>query len=671
MKKIFKLFFVGGITLVLALGSPAFAEEFEEMDEQNIALAAREMRDMGSVQLNFKDLEMTKFIRFMAELLNENIVIDPTIEGTVSVVSPRAVSLGEARQIMLSVLQMNKLSIQDMGGYSKVQPSKSGRSTSTKVIKGTASIEPGEAIAVQVVPLNYIKAGNITAPVKSALSGMRVTPLRGGNSVVLVGTAVQLNRAAAIIRALDTKDCQRKVKIVVLKHADPLTLQRTLSSMSKDTSGKLVGLKAIGDERTSKLILVGTEHSLEEALKVVDSLDIESSVDNFHIYKLQNADAKVTAQQLSKILATAARLTPGKKGFKSATVVPDLATNSLLFTCSQQQFDSVKKIIEEMDIQPRQVMIRGLIAEVNLNKLNSAGIDWAAWGGGMTGDLIAGGNAQLGNIGIPMEMMGLYQKMVTKQEYKKDDRGNGQTITNTDGKALLYAYVKLLNKYDAINVLSMPHLMCTDNLKSHLQVGQVIPQLKGTLTDSTNPSAQANSYDYKDVGLILTVTPHIRNGNVVSLEIEQRVEDLLTTTGSTTPVTSKREIKTNIQVANGKTIVIGGLIKEAEKVLKNRVPVLSYIPLLGNLFKSTEKQKEKIDLMIFLTPYIVDSPTGADAITEGIINKDEHSLSYTEKKQLFKNNDEYKKATEAENFKGEKLHITEEDITSKDYDDKN
>jgi general secretion pathway protein D len=81
-----------------------------------------------------------------------------------------------------------------------------------------------------------------------------------------------------------------------------------------------------------------------------------------------------------------------------------------------------------------------------------------------------------------------------------------------------------------------------------------------------------NSYEYKDVGLILTVTPHVRSGNLVALDIEQRVEDLLTTSGSTTPITSKREVKTNVVVANGQTIVIGGLIKEAEKALRNRVP---------------------------------------------------------------------------------------------------
>ncbi|NLX84988.1 MAG: hypothetical protein GXZ00_05175, partial [Synergistaceae bacterium] len=242
----------------------------------------------------------------------------------------------------------------------------------------------------------------------------------------------------------------------------------------------------------------------------------------------------------------------------------------------------------------------------------------------------------------------------------------------TDGKALIYTYIKMLNKFDAINVLSMPRLMCTDNMQSSLQVGQVIPQLKGALSDISNPRAVQNTYEYKDVGLILSVTPHVRSGNLVALEIEQRVEDLLTTMGSPTPVTSKREVKTNVLVANGDTIIIGGLIREAEKVLKNRVPFFSYIPLIGNLFKSSEKQREKVDLMIFLTPYILEDPKAASDMTYSIIN-DGQELSLAEKGTIRKNYDDYQKSVGAEGVPKELLdpnHILSGDKKEESWDSK-
>ena len=161
----------------------------------------------------------------------------------------------------------------------------------------------------------------------------------------------------------------------------------------------------------------------------------------------------------------------------------------------------------------------------------------------------------------------------------------------------------------------MPRLLCTDNKESTLQVGQVIPQLKGAVSDTSNPSAVQNSYEYKETGIILKVTPHVRSGTLVALDIDQTLEEVLTTTANATPTTAKRQVKTTVLVQDGQTIILGGLIKEAEKSMKNRVPGLSYIPLVGNLFTTTVKQKEKIDLMIFLTPYILESPQEASEIT--------------------------------------------------------
>ncbi|MBR1438270.1 MAG: hypothetical protein IJ587_07005, partial [Synergistaceae bacterium] len=163
-------------------------------------------------------------------------------------------------------------------------------------------------------------------------------------------------------------------------------------------------------------------------------------------------------------------------------------------------------------------------------------------------------------------------------------------------------------KYNAVNVLSVPRLMCTDNKESSFQVGQVIPVLKGSTSDLSNPSAVQSNFDYKDTGLTLTVTPHIRSGNLVAMDIKQTTEDVLTAVGDPTPRTSKREVVTSVVVGDGETIILGGMIKETERSLSRRVPGLSYIPLIGGLFKNISKEKEKIDFVIFLTPQIIESP---------------------------------------------------------------
>ena len=650
-KRFFYTLFIAAAISVSACTMSTAAEPDQE--ELNLIKAAQEMRAAGRVQLNFKDLDMAKFIRFMSELLGENILVNPGVSGKVSVVSPKAVTLKEARQVMLSVLEMNNLSIQDMEGYSKVVPLSTGGTASNMIVKGDQSVDPSDTIMVQLVPLSYVKAGYVVSPLKTAIPQIQISPIGNGSSVLLVGKAALLSRAVGVIRAIDAPDSIRTIKVCTLQYANAKLLDAQLNAVAKDASSKLAGMVAVSDERTKRVILVGSSQNIREADRIIKSLDVPSRTENFHVYRLKNADAKTVAEQLSQILSVAAKLSPDPKGAMPSTVVPDLPTNSLVFTATQEQFNSLKTILEQLDTQPKQVLLRGMIAEVSLNKLNSAGIDWAAWGGDIFGSIVGAGNIQLGNTAVPSDIQTLYQSLITKEELVERN-GSTYSVTNTQGAGLVYAYIKLLNKFDAVNVLSMPRLMCTDNLQSSLQVGQVIPQLKGSLTNQTNTNSVTNSYEYKDGGLILTVTPHIRSGNLVALDIEQRIEDLLTTTNSTTPITSKREVKTSVLVANGETVVIGGLIKEAEKELKNRVPLFSYIPLIGNLFKSQEKQREKVDLMIFLTPYILETPQHASKITNEIIT-DGQKLSEAERILMQRNNEDYLKSTKQQGITREML----------------
>jgi general secretion pathway protein D len=658
------------VSIIFAATPSPAAEPQEAPDagqaEQDLVDAARAMRSTGRVQFNFKDLDIIQFIRFMSELMGENIVVSPGIRGTVSVVSPKAISVSESRLVMLSALEMNGLSLQNMGSYSKVVPTNAGPSTNNEVVKGQMSVPPGEQLIVQIAPLKFVKAGFVMDPIKLGVPGANVAPISGGTAVLLTGRAVMLNRAMSIIKALDVPDSVRAIRTVPLEHTSPKLVEGHLNALAKEASSKLASLIAIGDERSGKVILVGTNDSLAEAQRLLEELDVPSTSSNFHIYRLQNADATTIAEQLSQILAVAARLQPRQRDTQGgqgapmpSSVVPDVTTNSLVFTATQEQYSAIKNIIEELDLQPKQVLLRGLIAEVNLTKLNSAGVDWSAWGGDAGESVLVGGSAQLGSTGLPAQFMQWFTDMTRTEEVHYDSNGNAVTTSNIKGMGLVYAYIKMLNQYNAINVLSMPRLMCTDNMPSALQVGQVIPQLKGQLSDVTNPAAMQSSYEYKDTGLILKVTPHIRSGNLVALDIEQTIEDVLSTPGSTTPVTSKRLIKTNVIVANNETIILGGLIREVERTLKNRVPGISYIPLIGNLFTSSERQREKIDLMVFLTPRIIETPQQATDATIEVTTGGE-GLSPGEMETITRYYDEFRKSGSKESVSQDLMRLRRE-----------
>jgi len=597
------------------------------------------MRNSGSVQFNFRDLDLGIFIRFMSELLQENILIDPSVKGTVTVVSPRALTLPEARQAMLSVLEMNGLSLQRAGTYSKVVPASKGQSTDYAVRKGRVGPGFGESFVTQIVPLDYVSASFVADGIKAAMSGeVGVAPMASGAKVLLMGKARAIQKALGVVNALDAADSLKNSRTVEIRNTTPSSLAAQLTTMAKDPASPLAGLLAVPDDAARKLVLIGEKRVFGEAQKIIRELDIPARAGQYHVVPLKNTDAKIMAEKLSTILSTASKLQPDQKGTLPASVVADPGTNSLIFVAEDATARTLEAIIQKLDIQPKQVFIRGLIAEVNMTRLNNAGIDWATWGGAITGDAVLAGQAALGNpTGIPSEFVNWFRDLPRVEEKEYDKSGNLVTTTKYEGKSLIYATINMLKKYDAINVLSMPRLLCTDNMESELQVGQVIPQLKSKLADTSNPSAVQNSYDYKDTGLILKVTPHVRSGNLVALEIDQTVEDVLTPMTVNTPTTSKRQIKSNVTVGDGQTIVLGGLIKESDKSVRSRVPILSYIPLLGDFFKSAAKSREKIDLLIFLTPQILETPEEASLLTNQISNASgDVETQLTEMARLYK-----------------------------------
>lgn len=599
----------------------------QDQDEKSLVEAAQAMRKAGIVQFNFTDIEMVKFVRFMSELLQENIIVPPNVVGKITVISPKPSSISEARQIMISILQTNGFALQDMGGYSKLV--QGGASLSPTVGKGKGGPGYGEETVTYVVPLDYIVSDYVVQAMQQAFAQtVIVLPVGNGRDVMLQGKATDVNKAVDLIRKLDIPGSAKISRTFQLKFGDPTTVANQLNAIAQ-TGGHLRGLMAVPDQVSKQVIVVGEPRVLTAAATIINDLDVDSRAGDFHIYKLKNIDATVAAEQIGKVLAASAMLQPNQEGKYPATVVPDLTTNSLIFAATQRQYDALEKILNEIDVQPKQVMIRGFIAEVNVTNLNRAGIDWAVLGGQIWDNFMLGGMGQLGEANIPTKFLDWFNEL-SREEQLIDRNGSTYSVTNYKPLALVYTTIEMLKKYDAVNVLSVPRLMATDNKESSFQVGQVIPVLKGSTSDISNPNSIQQNYDYKDTGLTLTVTPHIRSGNTVALDIEQTTEDVLTAMGATTPVTAKRKVKTSVVVGDNETVILGGIIKETEKSLKRRVPGLSYIPLIGNLFQKTSKEKEKVDFIIFLTPTIIKDVEQMRAVTfemTGLISSDQSGRS--------------------------------------------
>ncbi len=575
-------------------------------DERTLMEAAQAMRRSGLVQFNFKDMDLVRFMRFMSEVLQENIIVPPNVNSKITIISPHPVTVKESREIMLSTLQMYNFSLQDMGSYSIVR--QGGNSPSPNVHRGKTGPGFGEETVTYIVPVEYITVDRVIPALQQSFGpALIVLPVGDGRDILLQGRATDVNKAVEFLRRMDTPQSARLSRTFELKHADPATVAAQLNAIA-GANGPLQGLNAIADVPSKKVVVIGSASAIKRAEKIVEDFDVDSKIGDFHIYKLKNIDATAASEQVAKVLASTTTMLGAEAAKFPATVVPDVATNSLIFAATQRQFDSLVPILDAIDVQPKQILLRGFIAEINVSNLENNGIDWNIIGGQMWDNLLMGGNMTLGESSVPSTFMTWFSEMSKKQNLEYDIHGNTYQTTVTEPLGLMYATIDLLKRYNAVNILSVPRLMCIDNKESSFQVGQVIPVLKGATSDLSNPNAVQSNYDYKDTGLTLTVTPHIRSGNLVAMDIKQTTEDVMTPAGVPTPITSKREVRTSVVVGDGETIILGGMIKETETSMRRRVPGISYIPLIGGLFQKISKEKQKVDFVIFLTPQIIETP---------------------------------------------------------------
>ncbi len=375
---------------------------------------------------------------------------------------------------------------------------------------------------------------------------------------------------------------QHIIQLIPLTHCSA----RDLVSLLSPFVGKTGNLSA--DERTNTLIITDRASSVSRLTKMVIALDVESppGQETLHIYKLENADSEEIAKVLTAVAtarATRRKTISRKKGSATKAIVPsaivaDKSSNSLIITASPEEYSALKRIIEELDILQSQVFIEALIAEVSESVMSELGIKWEDET--MRQSLFG---LAIGSIGNVSELPGTIGSLIHFYQSNSD-----------------------------FHILSTPQIQCVNNQEATITVAQNIPYLKESRI--TDEETVVDTYDYKDVGVVLKILPQISSkSKSVKLKLSQEVTELV---GDLTdrPITAKRTAETTIIVADRRTIIIGGLIKENKEQVIHKIPLLGDIPLLGLLFRRKTFQKERTNLLIFITPYIVSNSQDAEKL---------------------------------------------------------
>ncbi|RNJ44815.1 type II secretion system protein GspD [Mesorhizobium erdmanii] len=589
----------------------------------------------GKFELNLVNAPIADAAKaVLGDALHLNYIVDPRVQGTVTLQTSQPVSQDALVDILQSALAVNAAGITSRGGTYQIVPlSEIMASTPPVSVPSTSPSGPG--VKVQVLQLQFIAADEmktILEPITRQGSVLRVDSTR--NIITVAGSDSDLNAIREAVSVFDV-DWMRGMSVALhpLKTSKPEAVAAELDSIfgTKDGPGAKLIQFIPNDRLNSVLVITSRPAYLARAATWINKLDrlAETNESQLFVYQIQNRPAKELASVLSSVLGTTVK-TEGQSGGANvapdqtpiamqsdgvtpapltgpspslpqqdnqapahATVVADVENNALLIQTTARDYQRIEQILTKVDVLPTQVMLEAVIAEVTLNDDLKYGLRWFFENGGTKVSVTDVAKAAAG-----ATLPGFNWSYATD---------NIQVTLNA------------LSKITDVNVISAPTIMALNNQKAILQVGDQVPILTQQSQDTGNGTAPIiNSVQMKDTGVILTVTPRINNAGRVMLDIQQEVSNVTKTESSDidSPTIQQRKIQTRVLVNDGESLALGGLIQQNNSVDRSQVPILGDIPILGNAFKQKDDTIKRTELIIFIRPHVVRDINEAREVTD-------------------------------------------------------
>lgn len=461
-------------------------------------------------------------------------------------------------------------------------------------VKGTATV-----ISPTKIPID--EAYKVLESIL-VVNGYTTIPRDNMIKVIPLGEAKQLDIETQIGKEIiDDKLKDRMItQIIPLEYADVEKL-KTILTPYISSAGHIASFAP-----ANTLIITETSSNLSRLLEITRDLDqkLTPQPENVHVYNVQNADADQLARLLTKVYLE--KKQQQEEISQPPIIVADSSSNSLIILTSPQEYVLLEKLLTKLDKRKPQVLVEAVIAEVTLEKSLELGLELVAAGGivygssrgfagteskGMVKNILTGG-------GLPGTSAGVVEGTTTRAEVTMPNLGLLITASKDT---------------DDINIISAPQVLATDNKEAQIMVGKQLAFIKNTQV--TPEGSTVRTFEYKDVGLLLKIIPHIAEDDFVRLDITQQVEDVIGQTFEGAIETSKREAVTTATVRNNSMVVIGGLLVDRKKDAIQKVPILGDIPILNILFKRKQTTSEKMNLFLFITPHIIRSEEDLEKIS--------------------------------------------------------
>jgi general secretion pathway protein D len=529
-------------------------------------------------RLDFRDAPLSDVVRSLASAIGLNAIITDSVDRRVSFSTAAGITQGDLPEILESLLEAHGLVLVQQGKVAQVFPASDAPRTG-QVGYGITLADPAPiGLVTQLVPLQSIRAEEGAEALKGVTGpSARVEAVARSNALLITDRAANVRRYLEVLRRLDERpqgEAGLRTYVVPLKYATADDLAQSL--------GELFGVTVAG----------GGQRNLDD-LSLSRTLDAFRSREN-DAFRMRRETplAPVILNQPAAARDTTAR--PGGLTGQT-TVVPHGPTNSLLIRTAPPNFPLLQETVQALDVRPAQVLLEVTVAEITLGTGDQFGVDWST-AGGSTG-------TSFGNVGA------------ADSSGARDFAVRVITLRNANVRAILRA----LSTRSQVKVLSTPSVVASNNRESRILVGSRVPFIASTRLG--NDVAIDRNVQYEDVGTSLTIVPTINDDDYVSVQILQEVSSLTSQTiqsALNAPVISTREASTRAVIRDGQTVVIAGLIGTNREDIESGVPFLKDIPILGNLFKRRSITRNRTEVAIFVTPFIVRSDEDADTLRERV-----------------------------------------------------
>ena len=577
--------------------------------------------------VNLKETDIQELIKFVAEVTGTTIVVDPAVKGKVKVVSAKPVSKSELYELFLSILEVHGYTAVSSGGVVRVIQSKDARSSPVAVSDGDSGKASDEYVT-QVIRLENISAAKLIPVLRPLVPQQaHMAAYAPSNAIIISDVSANIDRIRDIIERMD-KSAVQKTDILKLRYAVAEDVVRMLDQLNKSEAKKGGGepeVLLVADTRTNSVLVSGDELERARIRGLVLHLDtpLEQS-GNVKVIYMEYAQATELADVLTRVMQNISQLdtpdgkTQARSGKNTSTIEADEGTNSLIITADTDEMAALEAVIHRLDIRRAQVLVEAIIVEMEVIDGQDLGLQWLfADNDGLFGSNINAGDARARNIAAAV----LPESDTDTGDSDFDVGGLAGALAGTPGLSMGWGQIdedglsmtvilNALKEQNNANILSTPSLLTLDNQEAYITVGQNVPFVTGSFTNTGAGGDGAQNpfqtIERENVGITLTVTPHINEGDSVVLDIEQEVSSLSgLSVAASDLITNERKIQTKVLAHDGRVVVLGGLIKDDVQDASQKVPFLGDIPYLGRLFRTDAVRVTKSNLLIFIRSTII------------------------------------------------------------------